>query len=714
MPTVPQLQTFRVGAGGLPSPGLGAPRSDAGRIAGEQMQQVGQGVQQLGAAGAAIFTDMQQKANALRVDDALNQARERALTLERDEKAGFRSQLGIAALERDSGQPLTEEYGGKLDEGIAEIAKGLGNDAQRQAFMQRAAALSGSFREQAMAHEANEYRSYNLSVREGTIALATNEVAARYDNPEAVQQSILSIQAAVEEQARLLGKSATWAQARALEMTSLAHRGALEAAIATDNLEYADAYLKRFAGEMNADTLLRARGLITKELDLRVASAAVEDVMSQTVPQLETGDADRAWNITVKTESGGRQFASNGVPLRSSAGATGIAQVMPATGPEAARLAGLPWDPKRFETDAKYNEAIGKAYFVKQLRDNGGDIQRAWAAYNAGPKRLADAVAKAGPGGDWLALMPKETRDYVARNTAEYGAGAGAFKEPTLADVIGRLREDPRLAGNPSRLRVAEQEATRRFELERSAKKQRQEDALTDAYRALVVNGGDFSALPINVRADLPPDKLDTLLTFAEKIAGGQDTKTDAALYQRLASDPAYLQSLTESQFLAMRPHLTEGDFKKFADARKPPKGPESDPGNIPADRINRVLNDRLAQLQIDPTPPDKDKTEQARVGTIRKWVREDILAAQMRMGRPMTDAEVEVHIDGLFAKSVEFRTSRLGITTGTTRIPVAALKYADIPKDRREAIRQAFKANGYPEPSDAQVLGAYMRSKAR
>jgi soluble lytic murein transglycosylase len=31
-------------------------------------------------------------------------------------------------------------------------------------------------------------------------------------------------------------------------------------------------------------------------------------------------------------------------------GAVGIMQVMPATGPEAARLAGVPWDPEAFHT----------------------------------------------------------------------------------------------------------------------------------------------------------------------------------------------------------------------------------------------------------------------------------------------------------------------------------------------------------------------------
>jgi hypothetical protein len=43
----------------------------------------------------------------------------------------------------------------------------------------------------------------------------------------------------------------------------------------------------------------------------------------------------------IADESGGHQFDQQGKPLTSSKGAIGIAQVMPATGPQAAQLAGV-------------------------------------------------------------------------------------------------------------------------------------------------------------------------------------------------------------------------------------------------------------------------------------------------------------------------------------------------------------------------------------
>jgi Transglycosylase SLT domain len=113
-------------------------------------------------------------------------------------------------------------------------------------------------------------------------------------------------------------------------------------------------------------------------------------------------------------ESGGHQIdPKTGQPTRSSAGAIGVMQVMPGTGPEAAALAGLPWDENAYRTDAAYNELIGIAYLAEQLRKYDGDVERALAAYNAGPDRTDEALANHGE--NWLASLPAETQDYVAR-----------------------------------------------------------------------------------------------------------------------------------------------------------------------------------------------------------------------------------------------------------------------------------------------------------
>lgn len=131
---------------------------------------------------------------------------------------------------------------------------------------------------------------------------------------------------------------------------------------------------------------------------------------------------DDLFGRMIHQESRGNQFSANGQPLQSSAGALGIAQVMPGTAPEAAALAGVPFDENRYRTDPEYNAALGKAYFQKQLQTF-QDPMKAVAAYNAGPGRVQDAVAKHGD--QWLAHMPAETRDYVAKVMPGASTGAG-------------------------------------------------------------------------------------------------------------------------------------------------------------------------------------------------------------------------------------------------------------------------------------------------
>lgn len=57
---------------------------------------------------------------------------------------------------------------------------------------------------------------------------------------------------------------------------------------------------------------------------------------------------------------------------------------------------------------------VGREYLAKMRGIYGGDLGKMWAAYNAGPGRLNEAIRRGGD--DWLRYMPDETRNYVAKN----------------------------------------------------------------------------------------------------------------------------------------------------------------------------------------------------------------------------------------------------------------------------------------------------------
>ncbi len=131
-------------------------------------------------------------------------------------------------------------------------------------------------------------------------------------------------------------------------------------------------------------------------------SAQLQDIYDNESPEL-LDLVDRV----EQQESGGDQAAV------SSAGAVGVMQVMPDTAPEAAKLAGVKWDPQAYRTDANYNRLLGIAYLSEMLRRYDGDVEKALAAYKAGPGSVENALATNGD--NWLAALPGETQDYVAR-----------------------------------------------------------------------------------------------------------------------------------------------------------------------------------------------------------------------------------------------------------------------------------------------------------
>lgn len=127
----------------------------------------------------------------------------------------------------------------------------------------------------------------------------------------------------------------------------------------------------------------------------------------------------------LKQESNNRQFGPDGKPLTSSAGAIGIAQVMPGTAPIAAKMAGLPFDPMKYRNDPEYNKTLGQAYYNAQVQKF-GDPFAAAAAYNAGPGRVDSAIKKQDATG-------RPYSDFLPAETANYMAKVGAGGQPVAA-----------------------------------------------------------------------------------------------------------------------------------------------------------------------------------------------------------------------------------------------------------------------------------------
>jgi soluble lytic murein transglycosylase len=116
-----------------------------------------------------------------------------------------------------------------------------------------------------------------------------------------------------------------------------------------------------------------------------------------------------------------RQESAFVADARSSAGALGLMQLMPATGKLTGRKLNIPIRNNRALLNIENNLRLGAGYLKEVLGRNNGNQVLATASYNAGPNRVSSWMPSRSMEADiWVELIPfSETRDYV-KNVMSY------------------------------------------------------------------------------------------------------------------------------------------------------------------------------------------------------------------------------------------------------------------------------------------------------
>jgi soluble lytic murein transglycosylase len=132
--------------------------------------------------------------------------------------------------------------------------------------------------------------------------------------------------------------------------------------------------------------------------------------------------------------------------VRSSAGAIGLMQLMPATGRKVAKQIQLPYSGLDTLTDPGSNIRLGTTYLSQMAERFGGNRVLATAAYNAGPHRVEAWLPETGTLDTrvWIENIPfNETRKYVRRvleaETIFHWRMTGQNRR--LSDVLGKPLE---------------------------------------------------------------------------------------------------------------------------------------------------------------------------------------------------------------------------------------------------------------------------------
>lgn len=283
MPRVPTYDNLQVAPTVNPDVRMAAPELQD--FSARQASANGQALMSAGGAVARIAADMQNDANLVRVDDATNKANEAALALQYDKTNGFLNIKGEAALNRQSGMPLADEYRDKFKARVDEISKDLGNDSQRRAFTLKANDMATRLYGAATAHETQQFNEYTISVQDGKLKNASNAIVLDPLNKENVTGRLEEINQAVYIVGKTKGMSADQIAATQRDAVSGTHMNVVKTLLEGENTDGAMAYFKEFGGQMSGIQKAEAQKMLNQADNSKVAITTADDLWSKMGPK---------------------------------------------------------------------------------------------------------------------------------------------------------------------------------------------------------------------------------------------------------------------------------------------------------------------------------------------------------------------------------------------------------------------------------------------
>jgi soluble lytic murein transglycosylase len=720
------VQPFRADTSAL-SPDLAA-------APGRQEQQMGQGLQSLGGEVSRIATDFQDQINQSRVLDARNQLAQFKGVLADDPQGGYLARTGLDALKPEDGKSLTDVFLDRYQKRQDEVMTGLDNDRQRLMLKPHAADLGLQIQNETQKHALNQFKSYQLSNLDGQLKLSVDDAARNWQDPVAVQKSLLQAMTAVATAGTVQGKAPSEIQAQAQVTASTVHLRVLDAALENNNPSYANLYFQMHKdpiyvnsdkqvvpkdtpgavmmdGGMRAEDILRFQGAMNKNLDSSIAQQSVAASVKKFTPQIVPSNMDRLTSIVLGIESNGQDLRPDGKPLTSPKGALYAMQVMPDT----AKNPGFGIKPAANDSPAEYNR-VGREYLGK-LVEKYGNVAQALAAYNAGPGALDAAVKDKGAA--WLASMPKETQDYVSKGMQKFGSGQGAPQIPTeqvfVADALERLGPQPR----PEQVQLTRAAAEHQYGIITKSVKEQGDVAYQNVLRDVVAKNGDFNQVDPALKMELTrldPDKYDNAIKVAKTVSDqvtGKEVDLNGAALNASIFHPERLAAMSDGEFLQWQmTNFPKAQWNSVATRRDDYLNGKVDTsaGGINHKALDRVVAERLVNVGIKPAPGGKDMVGLQQVDNIKSYIAKGVLTQQAQLGRKMSEDELTNFVDTTFSKDVNFTKTLAGFSVGSSSQKMVTMRTSDLPAGAYASLKKAMVDKGNKNPTDSDILQLYWR----
>lgn len=517
---------------------------------------------------AKVATDVMQKENQRRDTLSLMEFDQRLAELDQRQLLGDdQNPGGLRRMGRNAAGVTNQTLSSWDKEADTLMPKRLSPEAMAEAARRRSVRRQDAF-ERLTNHEYSQGQVADTEVTNSTLQTYANEALGSADDPKTVEANLARGRDALFAHGKRMG----WDAQVTIQKTADWESGTIRSVIASQLTRDPLAALATFKAKADhlagGDRLAIETALKPYVLDAQ-GRALGGSLYQGGVPTVAAGTPS-LYDAIALTESGGRQFDATGAVIRGPVTATGARavgkfQIMPATGPEAAALAGLPWDAKKFENDEVYHAQLGRAYIDAQVERFGGNVAAVAAAYNMGPEAAAAWVAgqpyKTASGKQWtpkgpmdMANLPAETRDYIGKVVGRMG-GEPATAAATMANPQDAVDHSEAAAlaraykiENPDERDAAMQDIRLRASIDRMALSERERSAqagkaaLNDRYTNTVAKLADGVVVPLAER----PSREQLVQAFGD-IEGNQ-RYSEMQTYARLGPDVMRLRTATTAE----------------------------------------------------------------------------------------------------------------------------------------------------------------------
>lgn len=689
--------TFRVSPSLRGLPRLEAPTpEDAGP---KQMIAMGESIQRAGTVAGAIYGDILKEQNATRVEETLTEFAKVIHDRTYGEN-GWATLKGKNALDRGD-KSLDQEVFDEVNERAEQLSLGLGNDAQRRIFKQRATAALTNLQGKVQEHVARESFTYRQEVLTGKGDTFLRNMAESDPFSDDFANARDAARGAYTELAKMQGIAEEALPEFLRERMTQGHIAAIDRMLAADAIDTADKYFNENRDDMTGEAAARVDSVLVEQRALIEGANIGEQIAGMAMTQ---NSAAAPQDVIMPVQGNFRRTGGYG-DNRGTHRHGGVDLDMPKGTPIVAGAAG---------TVRVKNDPDGYGTYVDLKLDDGTTLR--YAHLDSANVKDGDRVER----GQVVAKSGSSGRSTGPHLHYEVIGADGAKRDPE-AWHQGKPRVVPRGAAGRSLSdqlqelyamdlpRKTEQEAERRirslygaFEAE---KQESEENLISSAFAEVDRTGKLSNATRSKIVAAGLGGQLTTLRNFEEatndrKNGGTVDATTATLAYGQVYEGIATGKITSVDQVLQYKPFLTDEMALSLTKELQKPQG-----ARVRADSIITTMNEEIAGsgLFVDEYGNQTSATKkeyQRFVGAVTR----EIQSREDATGKPLNAAEQRQIILGMVSKQV--------ISATGNELPGYAIRnrYDNIPRDVRMRIIRGLQRNGVEKPSQGQVVSAWMR----